>query len=218
MRDSQISSLKVFSDYTNPDGNLSFVELNQEINGVPVFRGEVKAGFTRNGEMGRVINNLAPGLEYASLSTDFGDPSDAVRYSAANIKHELKQEETIQNRRASTDLKAVFGSGDWATTAEKMYFPTEPACRGSRLACSDMAAGKRVLRDRRRTHWNGPLAQEPHRRSDAGSDVRGLRKSECDDQRCGQSGSIVALHFGKLLAGGRRLGSSSHPDKRYPDR
>jgi hypothetical protein len=29
--DEQIASLKVFSDYTNPDGNLSFVELDQEI-------------------------------------------------------------------------------------------------------------------------------------------------------------------------------------------
>lgn len=126
MRDDQISGLKVFSDYTNPDGNLSFVELNQEINGVPVFRGEVKAGFTKNGEMGRVINNLAPGLEYGSLSQDFGDPAAAVRYAAGFIKHDLKQEETVKNSAASTDLKAVFGNGDWATTAEKMYFPTEP--------------------------------------------------------------------------------------------
>ncbi|MEP7148421.1 MAG: M36 family metallopeptidase [Acidobacteriota bacterium] len=126
MRDDQIASLKVFSDYTNPDGTLSFVELDQEINGVPVFRGEVKAGFTKNGEMGRVINNLAPGLDYGSLSQDFGDPAAAVRYAAGLIKHELTQEETLQNRTASTDLRVVFGNGDWATTAGKMYFPTEP--------------------------------------------------------------------------------------------
>ncbi|MEO8574987.1 MAG: hypothetical protein ABI481_13570, partial [Pyrinomonadaceae bacterium] len=73
MRGSQVSELKVFADYTNPDGNLSFVELNQEINGIPVFRGEVKAAFTKNGEMGRVINNLAPGIDYEALSSDFGD-------------------------------------------------------------------------------------------------------------------------------------------------
>ena len=126
MRDSQVSSLKVFSDYTNPDGNLSFVELNQEINGIPVFRGEVKAAFTRNGEMGRVINNLAPGLEYASLSTNFGDAAAAVRSAAANIKYELGANDAAKNDTASTDLKVVFGNGEWATTAEKMYFPTEP--------------------------------------------------------------------------------------------
>jgi hypothetical protein len=122
----QISSLKVFADYTNPEGNMSFVELDQEINGIPVFRGEVKAGFSKSGELGRVINNLAPGLDYASLSTDFGDPAAAVRYAAGNIKHELRKEDQSLNAAASTDIKTVFGEGDWATTAEKMYFPTEP--------------------------------------------------------------------------------------------
>lgn len=122
----QINNLKVFADYTNPDGNLSFVELNQEINGVPVFRGEVKAGFTKNGEIIRVINNLAAGLNYESLSTDFRQPLDAVNAAAGHIKYEIKAEGLRYNAEVSTDLKTVFGTGDWATTAEKMYFPTEP--------------------------------------------------------------------------------------------
>ena len=125
--DDQISGLKVFSDYSNPDGKLAFVELEQEIAGIPVFQGYVKAGFNRNGEMIRVVNNFAPGLEYASLKTDFRDPSDAVRTAAASINYELKYEEAGRNAAESTDTKAVFGSGDWATTAEKMYFPVEPS-------------------------------------------------------------------------------------------
>jgi hypothetical protein len=126
VRASQVNELKVFSDYTNPDGNLSFVELNQEINGIPVFRGEVKAGFTKQGEMIRVINNMAPGLEYESLSTDFGSPAEAIKMAAGHIGHELRADEASINEKASNNLKAVFGQGDWATTAEKMYFPTEP--------------------------------------------------------------------------------------------
>ncbi len=122
----QIDALKVVADYTNPDGNLSFVELNQEINGIPVFRGEVKAGFTRRGEMIRVINNLAPGMDYGSLSTNFNDPLEAVRAAAAFIRNDTSKLDLRKNVQASTDLKAVFGTGDWATTAEKMYFPTEP--------------------------------------------------------------------------------------------
>ncbi|MFN2412293.1 MAG: M36 family metallopeptidase, partial [Pyrinomonadaceae bacterium] len=122
----QINDLKVAADYTNPDGNLSFVELNQEIRGVPVFRGEVKAGFTRAGEMIRVINNFAPGLEYASLSEDFGDPLNAVNAAAGFINRDGSKLSLAKNITASTDLRAVFGSGDFATTAEKMYFPTEP--------------------------------------------------------------------------------------------
>ncbi|HEX8368362.1 MAG TPA: M36 family metallopeptidase [Pyrinomonadaceae bacterium] len=126
MTNQQIDSLKTFADYTNPDGNLSFVELDQEINGIPVFRGEVKAGFAKNGQMIRVVNNLAPGLDYGSLSTDFRNPLDAVKKAAGYINHQLSTGDVSRNDAESTDLKVVFGTGDSATTAEKMYFPTEP--------------------------------------------------------------------------------------------
>jgi hypothetical protein len=122
----QANSLKVAADYTNPNGVLSYAHLEQLINGIPVFRGEVKAGFTQDGRIIRVINNLAPGLNYESLSTDFRDPLDAVKKAAAHINHELRAMDVSRNAAESTDNKVVFGSGDWATTAEKMYFPTEP--------------------------------------------------------------------------------------------
>jgi hypothetical protein len=126
VEDEQINLLKVAADYTNPDGNLSYAHLEQTINGIPVFRGEIKAGFTRNGEMFRIINNLAPGLDYYNLSTEFRNPLDAVRAAANNINYELKGSDLIQNKTDSTNSIAVFGYGDTATTAEKMYFPTEP--------------------------------------------------------------------------------------------
>jgi len=122
----QADDLVVTQDYTNPDGYMSFAQLEQRINGIPVFRGEVKAGFTKDGRIIRVINNLAPGLDYSSLSTDFGDPLNAVRAAAGHIKYELKNVDVTPNAAESSDLKTVFGGGDWATTAEKMYFPTEP--------------------------------------------------------------------------------------------
>ncbi len=124
--DEQINRLKVTADYANPDGNLSFAYLEQTINDVPVFRGEVKAGFNKNGEMFRVVNNLAPGLDYENLSSNFGEPLDAVKSAARSINYELKETDLARNEAASTNLKTVFGEGDWATTAEKMYFPTEP--------------------------------------------------------------------------------------------
>jgi hypothetical protein len=124
--DAQADSLKVTADYTNPNGYMSFAHLEQFINDVPVFRGEVKAGFTKSGEMIRVINNLAPGLDYESLSTEFHNPLDAVKAAFRNINREPAQVDITRNDAVSTDLKTVFGEGDWATTAEKMYFPTEP--------------------------------------------------------------------------------------------
>ncbi|HUR99819.1 MAG TPA: hypothetical protein VMZ26_17270 [Pyrinomonadaceae bacterium] len=123
---SQTDSLKVAADYTNPDGNLSFTHLEQQVNGVPVFAGEVKAGFNKNGQIVRVVNNLAPALDYTSLSKNFGNPADAVRAAAGYIDHELAESDLQTNAKSSSNLKVVFGQGDWATTAEKMYFPTEP--------------------------------------------------------------------------------------------
>jgi hypothetical protein len=122
----QADSLKVTADYTNPDGNLSYAHLEQFINDIPVFRGEIKAGFTKNGEMFRIINNLAPGMEYGSLSTDFRDPLDAVKAAAGHINNDLGKLDLNLNNADSDNLRTVFGTGDWATTAEKMYFPTEP--------------------------------------------------------------------------------------------
>ncbi|MEQ1922207.1 MAG: M36 family metallopeptidase [Pyrinomonadaceae bacterium] len=124
--DEQISQLKVAADYTNPDGNLSYVELNQEIGGVPVFRGEIKAGFTKGGELFRVVNNFAPGLDYYSISKDFGDPYAAVSHAYRHINAASSMKRVRLNDKTSTDIKAIFGTGDFATTAEKMYFPIEP--------------------------------------------------------------------------------------------
>ncbi|MGB7202776.1 MAG: M36 family metallopeptidase [Pyrinomonadaceae bacterium] len=124
--DWQADELKVTADYTNPDGNLSFAHLEQFINGVPVFRGEVKAGFTKRGEMIRVINNLAAGLDYESLSTNFGEPANAVNAALRSINNDGSKLDLRPDAKASTDLRRVFGTGDSATTAEKMYFPAEP--------------------------------------------------------------------------------------------
>ena len=106
---SQTDALKVAADYTNPDGNLSFTHLEQLINGVPVFAGEIKAGFDRNGSIIRVINNLAPGIDYAAVSKEFGDPANAVRAAAGHINHQLREEDTTLNRSDSTENKTVFG-------------------------------------------------------------------------------------------------------------
>ena len=121
----QADALKVTADYTNPNGYLSFAHLEQEINGVPVYQSEIKAGFTKTGEMIRVINNLVPGINYETVSTDFRNPVDAVKKAFGYINVQPTKLDVEQNASESTDLKVVFGNGDGATTAEKMYFPTE---------------------------------------------------------------------------------------------
>lgn len=119
-----VASLKTAADYTNPDGVLSFVELTQKVNGIPVFRGEVKAAFTKRNEIVRVINNLAPGIDTSSLSVEFGDPGNAIRKAADHIG----SPSLIGDNQVFAESDTVYrsGNGDWATTAEKVYFPVEP--------------------------------------------------------------------------------------------
>lgn len=59
----QVSELKTSAAYTNPSGNLEWVILEQEIDGIPVFQGELKAAFTRSGELVRTVSTLATGIE-----------------------------------------------------------------------------------------------------------------------------------------------------------
>ncbi|MDM7922386.1 MAG: M36 family metallopeptidase [Pyrinomonadaceae bacterium] len=122
----RIDELTVAVDYTNPDGNLSYVKLKQAIAGVPVFRGEVTAGFTKRGEIVRIINNLVPGVDTENIARDFGDAREALNAVYADLKRVPTLDDLEVNAAASTDSRIVFGRGDWATTAEKIYFPTEP--------------------------------------------------------------------------------------------
>ena len=121
----QIDNLRVTADYTNPNGELSFARLEQFVGDIPVFRAEIRAGFNKQNAMFRVVNNLASGADYNAVSANFGDPLAAIEKSAGYINYQLKDSDRVFNAAASTDLKAVFGQGDWATTAEKMYFPIE---------------------------------------------------------------------------------------------
>ena len=129
LRDDQIDGLRVVADYTNPDGNLSFVELAQEVDGVPVFRGEVKAGFSKSGDLFRVINNLAPGYDPSSVRSSFGDAVSAANIAAANVKRNANAVASKQAESAaaaggdSSEVQFADGSSALAT---KIYFPTEP--------------------------------------------------------------------------------------------
>lgn len=123
----QVSELKTVADYVNPDGNVSFVDLQQRIDGIEMFRGEVRAMITKQGEIARMINNLAPGLDYDVLSRNAGNPADAVRAAAKLINHEVTSQDLIVESTARGGKMVTFERGQFAdpTTAEMMYFPIE---------------------------------------------------------------------------------------------
>jgi hypothetical protein len=83
-----LDQLHQTADYRNPDGNLAFVRFEQYLNGIPVFGAELKGGFTKQDELFRVINNLAP--ELADASGDFGTADEAATAAAPYIGLETK--------------------------------------------------------------------------------------------------------------------------------
>jgi len=122
----QVNNLVAVADYTNPAGNMSWVILEQKIDSIPVFRGEVVAGFGKDGSLARVVNGLAAGVDPAGASREFRDPQSALEAAAGHVGHQLRSFETELNAKLSEPNRAVFGEGDFGTVAEKMYFPLEP--------------------------------------------------------------------------------------------
>lgn len=123
-RINDLSQLHKTADYTNPDGNLSFVQFEQRIDGVPVFGAEIKAGFTRRGEMFRVINSVAAGVDSGNVSTDFGTAEAAIVNAAEKIGIAITKNDLTQFGSLKTD-QLEFSSPTFSDKiiAEKFYFP-----------------------------------------------------------------------------------------------
>ena len=82
----QASALVLFANYYNPAGNMGWAEYRQEANGIPIFQGEIRFGFTTKGALARLTGNLAPGLDYSNLPTKAAiSPADAAAHAAATI-------------------------------------------------------------------------------------------------------------------------------------
>ena len=123
---SQVQSLDLVADYTNPSGNMSWVEFEQRINGVPVFQGRVRGGFTRNGELARVIGPLAAGLNPAALpQTAAIDGARAVSLAAAHVGWNVPQTALLLKAVDADGQRLIFEGGSMADDAKAwpVYFP-----------------------------------------------------------------------------------------------
>ena len=116
--------LHKIADYTNPDGNLSYAHFTQEIDGIPVFGAELKAGFTRNGEMFRLVNSLAADVSNSRIATDFGSSQSAI-ISAASHLGLLIHADALTARPALKQNQFRYSNPafDEELSAERFYFP-----------------------------------------------------------------------------------------------
>jgi Zn-dependent metalloprotease len=118
----QVAGLIKFSDYTNPAGNMSWVEFRQELNGIPVFQGEVRLAFNAGGALARTTGNLAAGMDATTLVSNPALTAAQAVVSAGN----------------NTAGSKLWQQGRSRATSALSWFisPLNRASRGSPIPCS----------------------------------------------------------------------------------
>lgn len=82
----EMDGLTVVSNYVNPAGNMAWVEMEQAINGIPVWQGMVRGGFTADGALARTTGTLASVFDTSTLATTPGfTAAQAVARGAGNV-------------------------------------------------------------------------------------------------------------------------------------
>src|SRR5262245_19100994 len=131
----EINNLAVVAEYQNPAGNVAWVELEQRLNGLPVFRGTVRGAFTARGELARTTGPLASGLDPRSLSTTPRiTPEQAVALAAQSAGWGVPATTLVQ--KSVENGRITFNRGPMADDAKAwlLYFPLAPGV--ARLAWS----------------------------------------------------------------------------------
>lgn len=136
---SEIAELETVADYTNPAGNMSFVELEQRIAGLRVFQGNIHAGLTKNGELLQTSGLLVPGLDREELAqrrnallsrnaaASSNSAAQAVAAAARTINVELNPADLVVKETSEDGTIVIFEGGPFTEDikAELMYFPLE---------------------------------------------------------------------------------------------
>ncbi|MDT7603397.1 MAG: extracellular elastinolytic metalloproteinase, partial [Acidobacteriota bacterium] len=125
----QVGQLTKVSDYTNPAGNLSFVEFQQEVNGIPVFQGYVRGILAADGRLVRTTGLLAPGVRAADLTTTpTRSAAESVASAATTIRVAIDPGSLNVIDRAADGLSEIVSQGPFTeeTKAELVYFPLAP--------------------------------------------------------------------------------------------
>ncbi|MDE2180274.1 MAG: M36 family metallopeptidase [candidate division NC10 bacterium] len=124
---SDVGNLVTTANYTNPAGNLRWVTLEQRLNGIPVFGGELRAAVTPDGQVATIASELAAGLDPALPSTPTTPPERAIQIAAQNIGVRLAAAPPLIER-SSDGLKHRFTRGPFADdiTVDLVIFPLGP--------------------------------------------------------------------------------------------
>ena len=126
---SDIGELQPVADYMNPAGNMGWAELEQKINGIPVFQGVIRGGFTAKGELARTTGALATVTDALALSTEPGlSAGQAVALAAASVGWNVAERSLTQKAIEQDGRKVTFARGSMANDAVawQVYFQLAP--------------------------------------------------------------------------------------------
>ena len=134
----QVAKLKKISEYKNPEGNLSWIDLKQELDGLPVFQAELRAAFDADGNLFQTVSSLVPGLNDDEESGRKGgaasmkalpeptlSAAQAVAYGAASLGINVNPNELTVKEQDSDGHVVIFSAGPFANDikVELQYFP-----------------------------------------------------------------------------------------------
>jgi subtilisin-like proprotein convertase family protein len=129
MSPKHVARLRKTAEYTNPNGKLSWLRMEQRWNGMKVFQGEAVAAFTSGGEMARMVSELPPGLEEQDLATVPNvSAAAAVVAAAASLDVTLTEGELAVKETSPDGRKVVFyPAGPFTSDIELdlQYFPLD---------------------------------------------------------------------------------------------
>jgi subtilisin-like proprotein convertase family protein len=137
----QVEALELTADYMNPSGNMGYAEFEQQFNGIPVFQGLVRGGFTAKGELVRTTGVLAAGIDASVLPTSpVLGAAQAVSLAAQTVGLALPEGALVEVPSA-IDGHVQFGQTAMAgePSAWLVYFPLEAGV--ARLAWATQLLG-----------------------------------------------------------------------------
>jgi hypothetical protein len=126
---SQVAELELVADYINPAGNMGWAEFEQRFNGIPVFQGSIRGGFTAKGELARTTGLLASVADASSLSTSPSvSAGQAVSIAAASVGWDVAERALTQKATEQDGRRVTFARGSMADDAKawQIYFAVAP--------------------------------------------------------------------------------------------
>jgi hypothetical protein len=120
----EMDGLTVVSNYVNPAGNMAWVELEQAINGIPVWQGMVRGGFTADGALARTTGTLASVFDASTLATTSSfTAAQAVARGAGSVGWTQDENALTETPGRAGSITVSRGTMAGDARAWLVYFP-----------------------------------------------------------------------------------------------